>query len=668
MSIIIEQKEAYLMKSEIVIALAGNANVGKSVIFNQLTGLSQIIGNWPGKTVERAEGVLKFKGRTIRIVDLPGIYSLSAYSQEEIVSREFIAFEKPDVVINVVDASNLERNLFLTVQLLELHVPMVLALNQVDYALKKGIDVNIEKLQKLLGIPVVKTIATKGKGLEALLDAVLRVSDSNYDMDIVPYDASKEKVLEYRDEISDAVLKIYRILINHNTDIIKLYHPLWLALKFIEEDNGISEKLRSEPEGFEVYKEIQQEVDILKSKSDNSLSTIVTSDRYKIASHIASESISEIHNKITFNDLIDNIALDRLWGYVSMTAVIFISFYGIFKFGELFSGILSDFFDRFKPFIYNLSISNMYKDILWNGIIEGFISAVTIVLPYILPFYIFLSILENTGYLARIAFLMDKVMHKVGLHGKALIPILMGFGCNVPSVLGTKILETDREVFIASFMSTLVPCSARIVIILGTIGVFMGPQYALAVFALDVLIIYVAAFFADKIAPGKPYDLIMELPGYRMPALKPTLKQIWFRIKDFLYVALPIIIVGSFALEILKYINVFKYVTYLTDPIVVKWLGLPSITGIVLIFGLLRKELTLIMLLTLSGTTLITQVLTPRQMIVFGVVTMLYIPCIATIAALKKTVGWKKTSWIVFIDIFGAILIGGILNQFLGLI
>jgi ferrous iron transport protein B len=214
-------------------------------------------------------------------------------------------------------------------------------------------------------------------------------------------------------------------------------------------------------------------------------------------------------------------------------------------------------------------------------------------------------------------------------------------------------------------MSTLVPCSARIVIILGTIGVFMGPQYALAVFALDVLVVYIAAYFADKIAPGKPYDLIMELPGYRMPALKPTLKQIWIRIKDFLYVALPIIVVGSLVLEILKYTGIFKYVTYVTDPIVVKWLGLPSIVGIVLIFGILRKELTLIMLLTLSGTSHITQILTPRQMIVFGVVTMLYIPCIATIAALKRTIGWRKTWWVVFVNIFIAILIGGILNRIL---
>jgi ferrous iron transport protein B len=310
----------------------------------------------------------------------------------------------------------------------------------------------------------------------------------------------------------------------------------------------------------------------------------------------------------------------------------------------------------------------MYKDIFWNGIIEGFISAVTIVLPYILPFYIFLAILENSGYLARIAFLMDKIMHKVGLHGKALIPVLMGFGCNVPAVLGTKILETDREIFIASFMSTLVPCSARLVIILGTIGVFMGPKYALAVFALDVLIVYTAAFFADKIVPGRAYDLIMELPDYRMPALKPTLKQIWFRIKDFLYVALPIIVMGSFTLEILKTLNVFKYITRLTDPVIVNWLGLPSVTGIVLIFGLLRKELTLIMLISLSGATSVASILTPKQMMVFGVITMIYIPCIATIAALKKTVGWMKTILIVFVEIFGAIMIGGIINQLLNLI
>ncbi|MGB9678867.1 MAG: ferrous iron transport protein B [Thermoanaerobacteraceae bacterium] len=653
------------MKNEVVIALAGNANVGKSVIFNQLTGLTQIIGNWPGKTVERAEGILKFRGKTIKVIDLPGIYSLSAYSQEEIVSREFIAFDKPDIIINVVDASNLERNLFFTIQLMELHVPMVIALNQIDYAIKKGIDIDVEKLEKLLGIPVIKTIATKGKGLEELVKRALDSIEEKKDIDIKKYNINDEKILKYRSEVSDSIKKIYEILLKYNLNIVNLFHPLWLSLKLIEEDTDIIDKLKNEPDGLKAFEEVQKVIEALKSNTNSSLNTIITEDRYKIASQIADETVSIIHNKFTWNDILDNIALHKIWGYIFMLVIVFSSFYGIFKFGEYFSGVLEDFFDTFKPFVYNLHISDMYKDILWNGLAEGLISAITIVLPYIFPFYVFLSILENTGYLARIAFLMDEVMHKVGLHGKALIPILMGFGCNVPAVLGTKILETDREIFIASFMSTLVPCSARIVIILGTIGVFMGPQYAIAVFALDVLVVYIAAYFANKIAPGKPYDLIMELPGYRMPALKPTLKQIWFRIKDFIYVALPIIIIGSFVLEILKYTGIFKYVTYVMDPIIVTWLGLPSIVGVVLIFGILRKELTLIMLLTLSGTIHINQILNPRQMLVFGVVTMLYIPCIATIAALKRTIGWKKTWIIVFIEVFGAIFIGGILNQIL---
>lgn len=656
------------MKNEIVVALAGNANVGKSVIFNHLTGLNQIIGNWPGKTVERAEGTLKFKGRTIKIIDLPGIYSLSAYSQEEIVSMEFIALEKPDVVINVVDASNLERNLFLTIQLKELHVPMVLALNQVDFAKSKGIEIDTEVLSEILDVPVVKTVATKGKGLDVLLSTALEIADSSSRGEIVSYDFDNEKLLIYREEINNAIKNICNILSKWDNDIVKSYHPLWLSLKLIEQDKYIVEKIKKEADRDRIYKEIQDEIKTLQDKFNQPISTLVTSDRYKIASYIAEKSTKKATNKIMVSDLIDNIVLNNFWGYVLMASIIFISFYGMFRFGEYFSEVLSDWFYRLKPLVYNASIARAYKDILWNGLIEGFISAVTIVLPYILPFYIFLAILENSGYLARIAFLMDKTMHKIGLHGKAIIPILMGIGCNVPAVLGTKILETDREIFISSFMSTLVPCSARIVIILGTIGVFMGPQYALAVFALDILIIYILAFFANKMIPGRPYDLIMELPDYRMPALKPTLKQTWFRIKDFLYVALPIIVVGSLAIEVLKTLNIFEYITRVTDPVIVNFLGLPSVTGIVLIFGLLRKELTLIMLLALSGTTSIAHVLSPRQMIVFGIVTMIYIPCIATIAALKKTVGWRKTALIVILEIFGALLIGGVANQLLKLI
>jgi ferrous iron transport protein B len=322
------------MKDEIVIALAGNANVGKSVIFNHLTGLNQIIGNWPGKTVEKAEGILKFKGRTVRIIDLPGIYSLSAYSQEEIISMEFIAFEKPNVVINVVDASNLERNLFLTIQLLELHVPMVLALNQIDFARNKGLEIDTQKLSEMLGIPVVKTVATRGKGLDALLSTALEVADSARNAaGMGTYDIGQEKLLKYRQEINDTVKKICNILLRQNVDVLKSYHPLWLSLKLIEQDKYVEEKIKKEAGKNRAYMEIQMEITTLQKKFDQPLSTIVTSDRYRIASHIAEYSTKRILNKVKFNDLIDNVAMDKLWGYVLMTLVIFISFYCIFKFG-----------------------------------------------------------------------------------------------------------------------------------------------------------------------------------------------------------------------------------------------------------------------------------------------------------------------------------------------
>ncbi|KKC30804.1 FeoB small GTPase domain-containing protein [Caldanaerobacter subterraneus] len=324
------------MKKEIVVALAGNANVGKSVIFNQLTGMTQIIGNWPGKTVERAEGTLRYKGIIIKIIDLPGIYSLSAYSQEEIVSHEFIAFEKPDVVINVVDASNLERNLFLTLQLLELHVPMVMALNQIDYAIKKGIDINVEKLEKLLGIPVVETVATKGKGLQELIDKVLEVVDSYKGEDVFAYDIESEKVLKYRPEIKEYVMKIYKILMRYNVPLVKSFHPLWISLKVMEEDEDVIEKLKSTSSGEQAYKEIEKVLGDLKAKFESPIGTLVTADRYDIASYIASETVSEIHHRITWTDLIDNVVLHKIWGYVSMAIIVFLSFYGIFQIWENF--------------------------------------------------------------------------------------------------------------------------------------------------------------------------------------------------------------------------------------------------------------------------------------------------------------------------------------------
>jgi ferrous iron transport protein B len=302
-----------------------------------------------------------------------------------------------------------------------------------------------------------------------------------------------------------------------------------------------------------------------------------------------------------------------------------------------------------------------------EGFFWGVGAAVTIVLPYIVPFYILLGILEDSGYLPRAAFLMDNLMHKIGLHGKAFIPLLLGFGCNVPACVGCRIMETDRERFLAGFVVTLVPCAARTVIILGLVGRYLGLAAALALYLLDLCFVFVLGRLAFRVLPGEPMGLIMEMPPYRTPAVKSVLNKTWVRTKDFVYVAFPFIIGGSVLLQLLSATGLISVLADLMSPLTTSWLGLPPVAGIPLIFGVLRKELSLVLLANLAGTFDFSRILTPVQMIVFAIVTMIYIPCIATIAALVREFGAKRAIAVAAFDSLLAMFVGGIAYLILSL-
>jgi ferrous iron transport protein B len=642
-------------EKKLVFALAGNANVGKSVIFNYLTGLHQHIGNWPGKTVERAEGTLHFKGYTIDIIDLPGIYSLSTYSIEESVSRKYIVVERPDVVINVVDASVLERNLFFTLQLMELETPMIIALNQIDLAKKKGIEVDIEKLEICLGIPVVPTVAIKAVGIFELLEKAVEVAEKR--------SAVKYVEVRYGKEVEERVAKVEKMI----KRVQFSYPPRYTAIKLLEGDEEIAKEVSQiDPQIVSAAKGLESEIANLHG---HSCSTVITSERYEVAGCIAKEAqklVSPI--KSTIEERLHNLTTHKIMGYPIMAFSLFLMFYSIFAFGNYTSELLSDFLYGWEPIFATLFGTGLVGKLIWSGILEGVIAGVTIALPYIMPFYIILYFLEDLGYLSRVAFLMDNFMHKIGLHGKAFIPVMLGYGCNVPACLGCKIMETERERFLAAFVTTLVPCAARTVIILGLVGKFMGVKWALMFYVLDLLIIFVLGRLTFKILPGEPTALIMEMADYKVPHLKTILKQTWFRLAEFIKMALPLIIVGSFTIKLAEVLGLLEPVATLLSPVTVTWLGLPAITGITLIFGIIRKELTLIMLATLFGTTNFALVLTPIQMIVFTLVTMFYIPCIATIAALVKEFGWEKALSITVFEIVFAIGLGGVALRLLQLV
>jgi len=628
---------------KITIALAGNANVGKSVIFNYLTGLHQHIGNWPGKTVEKAEGTLFHGDYTIDIIDLPGIYSLSTFSIEELISREYIVKEKPDVVINIIDATNLERNLYFTLQLLELDRPMIIALNQMDLAEKKGICINIKKLQKILGVPILPVIATQGKGIHGLVHKALDLADKG----------QKIKKIDYGKEVEREIKKLTKSLKK-----IELNYPKkFLAIKLLEGDEEIKKLIKKlDPK---IIKMAERSAKTLEAIHGHHRFTVIASERYKIANEIVKDSVTIGICKFKFSDKIHEITTHGILGYLIMILSIISLFYIIFTFGNFFSEILVEYGMGLKPIYEQYFGTGIVSSLAW-GIIEGAVAGITIILPYIFPFYFILGALEDSGYLSRIAFLMDGFMHKIGLHGKAFIPLMLGYGCNVPACLGCRIMETYREKLIGIFVTTLIPCAAVTIIILSLVGKYIGFEWVFFLYVINLVIVFILGRIAFKIFPGEPTGLIMEMHSYRIPHLKTVAKQAWFRIKEFIYIALPLIIVSSLVIKVLEVTVLSDVLENLMRPITIDWLGLPSFSGTALIFGIARKELSLVILATRGGTTNFSIILNPVQMIVFSLVTMLYIPCIATVAALVKEIGWKKGIFITIFEIVFAIFVGGI--------
>jgi ferrous iron transport protein B len=644
------------MTKQLRVALAGNANVGKSAIFNQLTGLNQVVGNWPGKTVERAEGTLHFKGYTIRVIDLPGIYSLSTFSIEEIVSRDYIAIEKPDVIINVVDASALERNLYFTLQLLELEAPIVMALNQVDFAAKKGIRINTEKLSEILGIPVVPTVAITGSGVNKLLTTVIEVASGERKL--------KPLRVRFGAEVEKIVQELQRIVERTLPQLCEVYPARWIATKLLERDSDVAGKLKNYEGGAEVLEYAEKLAAELEKLHGEPSPVILASERYSIASKIAKEvTVVEAPPRISLEQKLDAIITHKILGYPILVGVVLAMFSLIFIGGSLFSGFLESLFGGITSYIEGVLafLPSAARSLITDGVLGGIVAGITIALPYIVPFYIILALLEDSGYLPRAAFLMDNLMHKIGLHGKAFIPLILGYGCSVPACIGCRIMETQRERLLAAFVVTLVPCAARTVVILGLVGRFVGLHAALALYIFDLVLIFILGRIAFKVLPGEPVGLIMEMPPYKRSSLRSVLTKTWSRTKDFVYIAFPIIVAGSLTITALDITGFINYITAGAKPLISGWLGLPVEAGIPLIFGVLRKELALILLSQLIPL----ESLSALQMIVFALVIMIYIPCIATIAALVREFGWRKALAITIADIALALLFGGVTYRIL---
>ncbi len=525
------------------LCIAGNPNSGKTTLFNALTGAKQHVGNWPGVTVEKKEGTVEFEGITFTIIDLPGIYSLTAYSLEEVVSRDFILRERPDLVINIVDATNLERNLYLTTQLLELGVPIILALNMMDEAEKKGFRIKLSQLEKLLGVPVVPMVASQGKGKEVLLSKVRQVIAGELQM--FPH------VPTYRKEVEDAVERI-KVALSENLpkEFLEKYPTRWLALKLLEQDEEIIGKIRRHAAGSEgilalVDKEIAHIVSILGDDPE----TLIADQRYGFASGAFRETVKmTLKDRISVTDQIDRVLTSRILGIPFFLLIIWGSFQLTFTLGEIPMHWISDGFNLLGGLFSHWITIPWLKSLVVDGVIGG-VGSVLVFLPNILILFLIIALLEDTGYMARAAFISDRVMHFFGLHGKSFIPMVIGFGCNVPAVMATRVLENNKDRVITILVVTLMSCSARLPIYVLFAGAFF-PKHAgnvvFSIYLLGILLaIIMARIFRVVLFPGESAPFVMELPPYRLPTLKGLLIHMWDRGAMYVQKAGTVILAGS---------------------------------------------------------------------------------------------------------------------------
>ncbi|NLK53472.1 MAG: ferrous iron transport protein B [Bacteroidales bacterium] len=633
--------------NKINIVLAGQGNSGKSTIFNYLTGLHQHIGNWAGKTIEKAEGTLFYRDHMVDVLDLPGIYSLTTVSEEELISRSYIIKQNPDCVINVVDSTNLERSLIFTLQLLELERPVIIALNMTDLAKRKGITVDVKKLQKILNVPVIPTIASRGSGLTRLVDKAIDLKTGKPERTIHKYGKEIEQGIE---KLSDQLKGI------------DLPYPLrWIAIKLLEKDSDITARVSElKPRALESSLRIMEELEEIHGH-DSPL--VIADERSLLASRITRETVRIAKDReLSLNERLEVLTTHKVTGYLFMILILGGMFLAVFSFGNRLSEWLDSIFSGWHD-LWEAAVGTSFWPALGWSAIESVLALIQIAFPYILPFYILLYLLEDWGYIARISFLMDKLMHKMGIHGKACISFIIGLGCNVPGCLSCRIMESKRERFITAVLVTLVPCSAVSVIVFGLVGKYVGLLWALGLYIFATVLIFIVGKISSKLMIGEPVELIMPMPDYKTPNIKTIFSQTWDSLKEFIYIAAPIVIVSGVVIQGINLAGWMPAIASVMSPVTVNWLGLPAVTGILLIFGILRKELILVMLAAYLGTTDFNEVLTSQQMITLAVVSMFYVPCVATISVLWKEYGWKKALVITLAETAFAIVLAGLVKR-----
>ena len=520
----------------IKIALAGNPNCGKTTMFNALTGANQYVGNWPGVTVEKKEGKLKGKkgkGEDIIVTDLPGIYSLSPYTLEEVVSRDYVLKENPDVIIDLVDATNIERNLYLTTQLIETGVPVVIALNMADLLEKRGIKIDTKRLSMLLDCPIIETSALKGEGLDKLIDEAVKVAKSS------KVDLPKEI---FSKDMEAAIDEVKGVLPTSVTDDKKR----WYAVKFLENDEKVKEAMKLSASGQSLVDTKRQE---LEKQHDDDMESIVTDERYKFIQKIVNTTVKKAKDKLTVSDKIDRIVTNRILGIPIFVAVMWLVYYvSVTTVGTFVTDWTNDVFvvaiqDFFTNILTSIGAGDLVMGLVVDGIIGG-LGAVLGFVPQMAILFLFLSILEDCGYMVRIAFVMDRVFRHFGLSGKSFIPLLISSGCGIPGIMASKTIEQDNDRRLTIMTATFIPCGAKLPVIALMGGVIAGEAagyeqssfIAPLMYFIGIVAVLVAAIILKKTKPfsGKPAPFVMELPQYHIPQAKTVLLHVWERLKGFI--------------------------------------------------------------------------------------------------------------------------------------
>ncbi len=665
------------MQNKIKIALAGNPNSGKTSVFNNLTGANQHVGNWPGVTVEKKEGHFIYENKEIDVVDLPGIYSLSATSLDEKVARDFLLNENPDVVVCVIDSSNFERNLYLVIQLLEMGVNLVLDLNMIDISDKKGININKNALSLILDIPVVETIANKNRNIENLKKTIAAAAKKNKKPDFS---------IKYNQDIEASIKKIISQLPQKNI----FATSRWLAITILEGDQYLINRIKRDYNISNIEEIILSEVVTIEKKYNDDILTIIADNRYGYIKGLTNEVITR-KKKVSreISDKIDKVVLNKFLGIPIFLLMMYITFQLVFSLGGPLVDGAGVFFDWFGKIIGNLLINagtpKLVGSFIQDGLIGG-VGSVLVFLPNILIMFLLLAFLEDSGYMARAAFVMDRFMHSLGLHGKSFIPMILGFGCNVPAIMATRTLESRKDRILTILTIPYMSCSARLPIYVLFTSIFFPKNQGLIVFSLYILGIIIAIliakifkvlFFKKETAP-----LIMELPPYRLPQTKNILLQMWMKSKMFLYKAGTFIFFTVLIIWILSSLPVG--VKYASKQSLIGQLGSffapifkPAGFGfwqaaVSLIFGILAKEVVVGILGTLFNgnlTRILPHYFTQLSAYAFLITSLIYVPCIATIAAIKRELNWKwawlSTGTSLFLGWFLAVLfyqIGGIIK------